>query len=169
MDAFDHYMQAYQDQMAKGAVRKAYRGLIEYIMELRAFFSKKYPDFFISGSIYQGYMDMTYFAIASPSLKVHDLKVAIVFIHESCRFEIWLSAANKRVQRKYWDMFKEAYWKNFRIIKPDAGVDGFLVYNLDFDPDFSDLDALTAHIEIETLKFIAVVEKNLSEIQNSKS
>ena len=38
-------------------------------MELRTQLKNKYPDYFVSGSIYYGYMDMTYFSFFPESLK----------------------------------------------------------------------------------------------------
>ena len=62
MQSFQEYINEYRKQLAKGAIQKAYKGLMEYIMGLRTHFKNKYPDYFVSGSIYYGYMDMTYFS-----------------------------------------------------------------------------------------------------------
>lgn len=55
--------------MQKGDIQDAYRGLMVYIMNLRTYFKNKYPDYFVSGNIYFGYMDMTYFSFIPDSLK----------------------------------------------------------------------------------------------------
>ncbi len=89
---------------------------MEYIMDLRTYLKTKYPDYFVSGSIYYGYMDMTYFSFFPESLKQRNLKIAIVFIHETCRFEIWLAGYNKQVQAKYWKLFKESGWNKYQIV-----------------------------------------------------
>jgi len=86
MKSFHEYMSEYRKQMKRGDIKEAYKGLMEYIMDLRVHFKNKYPDYFISGSIYYGYMDMTYFSFISESLKRRKLKIAIVFIHDTCRF-----------------------------------------------------------------------------------
>ena len=69
MKPFHEYMNEYKKQLKKGDIKEAYKGLMEYIMDLRVFFKKKYPDYFVSGSIYYGYMDMTYFSFIPESLK----------------------------------------------------------------------------------------------------
>ena len=69
MESFQEFMNEYKKQMKKGTIQEAYKGLMEYIMELRTYFKKKYPDYFASGSIYYGYMDMTYFSFIPDSLK----------------------------------------------------------------------------------------------------
>jgi hypothetical protein len=162
MESFQEYMAEYRKQLGKGAIQKAYRGLMEYIMDLRTHLHNKYPDYFVSGSIYYGYMDMTYFAFYPESLKKRNLKIGIVFIHETCRFEVWLFGYNKQVQSKYWKLFKESNWNKYHIAPATKGVDYIIDYTLVDNPDFSDLDALTKQIEKGTLNFINAIEDFLS-------
>ncbi len=104
MKLFHEYIHEYRKQLEKGAIQKAYKGLMEYIMDLRTHFKNTYPDYVVSGSIYYGYMDMTYFSFFPPSFKQRQLKIAIVFLHETFRFEVWLAGYNKQVQSKYWKL-----------------------------------------------------------------
>jgi hypothetical protein len=62
-------MEEYKKQLERGIIQEAYRGLMEYFNSLRLYFEKRYPDHFISGSVYYGYMDMTYFSFTPRSLK----------------------------------------------------------------------------------------------------
>jgi hypothetical protein len=158
MESFQEYIDEYRKQLEKGAISKAYRGLMEYIMDLRMHLKNKYPDYFVSGSIYYGYMDMTYFSFFPKSLKDRDLKVAIVFVHESIRFEVWLAGANKQVQQIYWKLFKESDWNNYKIVSTTKGVDSVVEGILTDNPDFNDVDALTKQIEKATLIFITDIE-----------
>lgn len=91
----------YKVQLEIGVIQKAYRGLMEYIMSLRNHFTNNYPDNFVVGHVYVGYMDITYFPFTPESLKNRKLKIAVVFNHTACRFEVWLSGQNKQVQEKY--------------------------------------------------------------------
>lgn len=163
MQPFHEYIAEYRKQLEKGAIKVAYRGLMEYIMDLKTHFKNKYPDYFVSGSVYFGYMDMTYFAFFPKSLKRQKLKVAIVFLHDAFRFEVWLAGANKQVQAKYWKLFKENNWNKYHVVSTTKGVDSIVEFILVDNPDFSDLDALTNQIERGTLKFIEDVEGFLSE------
>lgn len=158
---FYEYMNEYKKQMQKGDIKEAYKGLMSYIMELRSYFNNKYPDHFISG-IYYGYMDMTYFSFSPETFKLRKLKVAIVFIHDTCRFEVWLAGYNKQVQTKYWKLFKECNWNKYHIPSTTNGVDSIVEYILVENTDFSDLDKLTKQIESGTLKFIEDIEDFLS-------
>jgi len=162
MESFHEYINEYRKQLEKGAIKEAYKGLMEYIMGLRTYFKNKYPDYFVSGSIYYGYMDMTYFSFFPKSLKIRKLKIAIVFIHDTFRFEVWLAGYNKQVQSKYWKLFRESDWNKYHIVSTTKGVDSIIEYILVDNPDFSDLDTLTKQIERATLKFIKDVESFLS-------
>lgn len=162
MDSFHEYINEYRKQLEKGAIKQAYKGLMQYIMSLRTHFKNKYPDYFVSGSIYFGYMDMTYFSFFPKSLKHRKLKIAIVFLHDAFRFEVWLAGNNKQVQSKYWELIKENDWNKYHIVSTTKGIDSIVEYILVDNPDFSDLDTLTKQIERETLKFIKDVESFLS-------
>jgi hypothetical protein len=162
METFHEYTDEYKNQLQKGAIQKAYKGLMEYILALRTHLKNKHPDYFVPGSIYYGYMDMTYFSFYPESIKNRNLKIAIVFIHEAFRFEAWLAGYNKQVQSKYWTLFKQSGWNKYRLVPTTKGVDSILEHILVEEPDFSDLDALTQQIESGTLKFIQDVETFLS-------
>ena len=162
MGSFHEYMCEYKQQLDKGAIQQAYKGLMEYIMGLRTYFQDRYPDYFVSGSIYYGYMDMTYFSFFPASWKQSQLKVAIVFLHRECRFEAWLAGYNKQVQSKYWQLFKESGWDIYHLVPTTQGMDSILEHVLVETPDFSDLEALTGQIEASTLEFIRVVERFLA-------
>ena len=162
MKPFHEYMNEYKKQMKKGDIIKAYKGLMEYIMYLRTYFKNKYPDYFVSGNIYYGYMDMTYFSFIPKSLKDRKLKIAIVFLHETIRFEAWLAGYNKQVQTKYWKLFKESGWNKYRLVSTTKGEDSILEHTLVDKPDFGDLDSLTIQIEKAILEFIKNIEGFLS-------
>ncbi|OGO33017.1 MAG: hypothetical protein A2Z16_14280 [Chloroflexi bacterium RBG_16_54_18] len=162
MESFQEYINEYRTQLEKGAIQKAYKGLMEYIMDLRAYFRNKYPGYFVSGSIYYGYMDMTYFSFFPESFKQRNLKIAIVFSHEIFRFEAWLAGYNKQVQSRYWNLFKESDWNKYYLVPTTKGVVSILEHVIADNPDFNDLDRLTKQIESETLEFIGDVESFLS-------
>lgn len=107
-------------------------------------------------------MDMTYFSFYPESIKNRNLKIAVVFIHEAFRFEVWLAGYNKQVQSKYWKLFKESGWNKYHLVPTTKGVDSILEHVLVEDPDFSSLDALTQQIERATLEFIKDIETFLS-------
>ena len=165
MESLQEYIEEYRKQMENGTIQQAYKGLMEYIMDLRMHFSKKYPDF-APGNIYQGYIDMTYFPIFPIELTSRKLKIAIVLIHEKIRFEVWLAAQNKQIQAEYRKLFKEGNWTKYRIPAAVKGVDSIVEYTLADNSDFGDLNALTKQIEKGTLAFINQIEEFLYKHQS---
>lgn len=162
MNNFYEYIDEYKQQLKKGHIQKAYRGLMEYIFGLKTYLNKKYPDYFVSGSIYYGYMDMTYFSFTPESLKHRKLKIAIVFNYDYFRFEVWLGGYNKQVQNEYWTLFKNSDWNKYHLVSTTKGVDSIIGYVLVENPDFSDLNKLTKQVENGIIQFIKDVENFLS-------
>ncbi|HOJ00053.1 MAG TPA: hypothetical protein PLL88_00425 [Anaerolineaceae bacterium] len=164
MSSIQTDMDSFQSQLVKGSIQRAYRALLAYMLALRSQFASKYGEPAVS-ALYQGYMDMTYFALFPPSLKCLDLKIAIVFNYDAFRFEAWLAARNRKVQRQYWELFKNNDWAEYRVVAPAAGIDSILECDLAKDFDLSKPDALTSSIEMTTVAFIDKIERFLSEQQ----
>ncbi len=158
MESFHESMIEYKKQLEKGTIQAAYKGLMAYMLALKTHFKNRYPDYFVSGSLYSGTMDMTYFSFIPESLKHRDLKIAIVFIHDTCRFEAWLAGYNKQVQAKYWKLFKASGWDQYRVVETVKGADAIIEHTLVSDPNFRNLEALTDQIERETFAFIQNIE-----------
>ena len=157
-------MEELRVQLKKGSLQKAYRALISFMMGLRTFFANKYGDPFVS-NLYQGYLDMTYFALFPPSLKRHDLKVAIVFNYNAFRFEVWLTARNRKVLSQYWELFKDSHWAEYRVVAPAEGIDSIVECEVTKDFDISNPDTLTTKIENTAMIFIENMERYLSKYQ----
>ncbi len=151
-------MQDYHEQLKKGAIQRAYRGLMDFMLALRSSFEKKYPRYSVPGSLYAGYMDMTYFSIVPETLKQHGLKIAVVFLHEDFRFEVWLSGYNRQIQEKYWKTIKEAGLSQYPLVAQIKGSDAILTHVLVDDPNFDDLQLLTSRIESGVIAFINDME-----------
>jgi hypothetical protein len=155
-------MKEFRSQLQKGSIQKAYGALLSYIMGLRRHFQNNLAGSTVSG-LYQGYMDMTYFALFPPALKHRGLKIAIVFNYDTFGFEAWLAGGNRKVQRQYWELFKDSSWPEYRVVNPGKGVDSILECDLADDFDLDDPEALTACIEKAAVAFIGDVERFLAE------
>jgi hypothetical protein len=101
---------------------------------------------------------MTYFALFAPSLKRHDLKVAIVFNYDAFRFEAWLAARNRKIQRQYWEIFKDNALPLYRVVAPASGIDAIIEFDLARDFNLSDPNTLTSRIEDQINTFIEDIE-----------
>lgn len=132
---------------------------MDYIKRLRTHLMQNYPDDYITGSIYSGEGTITYFPFTPKILKEQKLKIAIVYNQQKVRFEIWLAAQNKQIQKKYWELFRESDWNKYHI--PSSIEDGFSIVDeiLVEHPDFSDWKSLTEQIETKALLFIKEIRK----------
>ncbi len=157
MQSIKKDMEELHKQLRNGPIQRAYRELITYMMGIRTHFKNRYPDSSVS-ALYQGYMDMTYFAISTPALKQRDLKVAIVFNYEAFRFEAWLAGRNRKVNRQYWELLKTRKLSGYRIVTPGKGVDSIVECDLAQGVDLIDMDTLTKTIEKGTHTFINNIE-----------
>ena len=163
MNLFQEQMQEYTHQLQKGSIQQAYKGLLQFMLGLRNELSSAHTELAAPGTFYAGYMDMSYFAIVPEKLKERGLKIAVVYLHEALRFEVWLAAANKKIQARYWELITHSGWRKYRLVPTTQGYDSILEAVLADAPDFSDLPALSAQITRGTLAFIADLETFLEE------
>lgn len=161
MDTFNEEMQAYRKQLKLGPVKRAYTGLMKLMSNLRTRFQNTYPANNVSGSIFPGMMDMTFFTFSPEALQRRKLKIVVVFLHDTFHFESWLSGANKQVQAVYWKIFKESSWDMYPPVPGTKGTDAIIEHILVSEPDFSCLEDLTGRIEAETMNFCTEIESFL--------
>lgn len=136
MVSLNTLMDVYQQELKEGRIQQAYRGLMEYLLSLKNHFQNKHPEFSVPGTFYAGYMDMSYFAIVPEDLKQRGLKIALVYLHEAGRFEVWLAGVNKRAQREYWEIIQRAGWSKYRLVPALSVADAILEYIAVGPPDF---------------------------------
>lgn len=154
-------MAEFRRQLGEGTLQRACTALLNYMSELRTHFRDGSLDLDVSG-LYQGYLDMTYFALFPPALKRRDLKIAVVFNHETFGFEAWLAGRNREMSRQYWELFRDGQFAEGRVITPGPGVDAIVECDLVGDVDLSDKGKLTAKIEEATIAFIRGIEEHLA-------
>src|SRR5690606_19848877 len=104
-------------------------------------FQATHPELLIPGTFYAGYMDMSYFAIVPEKLKERGLKIAVVYLHEACRFEVWLSAANKKIQARYWELITFSGSLRYRLVPGSKAYASILAAVLTYAPDITTLPA----------------------------
>lgn len=156
MKTLNQLINEYTYFLQQGEIQTAYKGILEFISKLRAAFIKKYPGYDI-GSIYQGYMDMTYFSLNTKPLKYKGLKIAIVYLHEKGAFEVWLSARNREIAKKYESVFNSNILDNNMLFHDENNQDAILECLLTSEPNFENQDSLIDRIEQGVEKFITAV------------
>jgi hypothetical protein len=162
MKDFNHYVSIYKEQLSKGDIQEAYVGLVKYVTKLGTALSKNLSESYSFGSLFQGYMDYTYFYYTNEFLKKRKLKMALVLNHSKMRFEIWLLGQTIPIQEKYWEYFKSTKWNIHRTTRPQYSI---LETAIIENPDFNDLEKLTSQIED---KIMFVTNEILQDIKTSK-
>lgn len=142
----------YTAQLQKGQIQIAYRGIMTFMSTLKSTLESNHPDYAASG-LYFGYMDMTYFAFTPLELKRRNLKIAIVYLHQENRFELWLGGGNRKVQAEYIELFKGKDLGHYRLSQVRPGVDSIIECIVAEHPDFENVEELMKNLEDQTIEF----------------
>jgi hypothetical protein len=142
----------YNSHLQQGEIQTAYKGIMEFIGKLRADVTKKFPRYDI-GSLYQGYMDTTYFSLSTKVLKNKGLKLAIVYEHTKGTFEIWLSARNRDIAKQYESALYSSISNNMAVFHDNNNLDAIIEFTLTPTPNFEEQDSLMEIIEQSVEKF----------------
>jgi hypothetical protein len=151
----------YTSLLQSGEIQLAYKGILEFMGKLRKDFSSKYPDYEIGGSIYQGYLDMSYFSLSTQTLKERGLKIAIVYLHKKNAFEAWLSARNREILEQYRKIFNDVIIDEVEVFHDEENGDAVIECLLTVSPDFDKQDSLMDIIERGTFNFVNAINKIL--------
>jgi hypothetical protein len=156
MNVLNKEIREYREQLRKGHIQKAYRGIMAFMSALKLHM-ESVDSACLSSALYFGYMDMTYFAFTPPVLKENKLKIAVVYLHEEGRFEAWLGGGNRKIQAEWIERLKGKDLGRYKLSQVRPGVDSILEVILTEAPDFDDPERLKDDLTKKTLVFIADV------------
>lgn len=159
MNTLNAAVREYTAQLHNGQIQKAYKAILDFMANLRANLSANYPDHAVS-ALYFGYMDMSYFAFTPPALKARNLKIAIVYLHQEGRFELWLAGNNRKIQTSYIELLSHRNIGGYTLSKANPGVDFIIASPIAQEPDFDRREELKRRIEERSREF----EKDLISI-----
>lgn len=146
MGDIDRDMQEFRAALAIGSIQRAYVALVSYMSRLRTRYASKRGDRAVSG-LYQGYFDMTYFALFPDELRARDLKVAVVFDYGTFSFQSWLAARNRKVQKFWFEKLRDTGYAKHTLAEPGAGIDAIVISVLAYDFSLADESVLNRQIE----------------------
>ncbi len=160
MKTLNQLINEYTLLLQKGEMQAAYKGILDFIGKLRTDFIKRFQAYDVS-SIYQGYMDMTYFSLSTKQFKDRGLKIAVVYLHEKGTFEVWLSARNRELAKRYESILKSNISDNISAFHDGSNQDAIIECTLTSEPNFDDPAMLIESIEQGVEKFVAAVAGHL--------
>jgi len=152
MQTLNDVIREYTAQLQKGQIQEAYKGIMTFMAGLKTYLQSRHTQYTTTG-LYFGYMDMTYFAFTPPELKDRNLKIAIVYLHEENKFELWLGGTNRKVQAQFIEIFKGKVIAPYKLSLVSPGVDSIIESNISEQPDFDNADELMQIIEEKTVEF----------------
>ncbi|NCB74318.1 MAG: hypothetical protein EOM51_06225 [Clostridia bacterium] len=158
MKSLNRLISDYTDLLKRGELQLAYKGILDFLGKLRADFIKKYPWYDVSG-IYQGYMDMSYFALSNEHFKKKGLKIAVVYLHDKGAFEVWLSARNREISKSLEPLVNGVIVDGLMVFHDETNLDAVIECSLSSAPDFDNQAALICEIEQGVESFVGAVER----------
>jgi len=150
----------YTALLQEGKLQEAYRGILSAVGMLRAHFAANFPDCEV-GSVYQGYMDMSYFPVTPPGFKERGLKIAVVYLHEKGCFEIWLSGRNRQVTAEMREKLAASDFGELKVFHDAQSPDAALECLLTDCPDFDDELMLAKTVLCRSKDFITAVKRHI--------
>lgn len=134
-------------------LEKSYQEFIRLFRFIRIELEKNMTQYKFQSNIVENGMDYSYFQLTDEELKKTGLKIAIVFVHKTFQFEVWLSGYNRKVQCKYYELFKDD--ENIFLSCNDPKKNDYILkLSLDCLSDFSDGNNLVNIIKEKTLELI---------------
>jgi hypothetical protein len=153
MKSLNHAMKKYNESLNQGDIQKAYRGIMDTMSQLKTTWDKHYPET-PSGALYAGFMDMSFVSVKPSVLADLDLRVSIVYMHESHTFEAWLVARNRKIQSAIHDQLKNKELGKYALTELGPGIDSIISVSLNSEPDFDQIEGLIDEIIEKTRNFI---------------
>lgn len=157
MKTLNQLIKDYTSLLQQGEIQIAYKRILEFMGRLRADMMKRYPDY-DTGGVYQGYMDMSYFSLSTKRLKDKGLKIAIVYLHEKGDFEVWLSARNREIAKKYESVLNNNIASLIPVFHDANNQDAMIEATLTTTPDFEDQASLMNVLETGVEKFVVTID-----------
>lgn len=155
---FNEIAAVYREHLETDEIQEAYEKLLKYLMKVKAHLEKSLSDRYSFGNISPGYLDFSYFPFFDDYLRKEKLRFGVVLNHKKMRFEIWLMGQNSEIQKNYWEILKDTKWNKQQIKMPKYSVlENVIVDN----PDFDNLDSLTAKIEKESVRISNEIVEHL--------
>lgn len=137
MGTLNEKIHGYTKHVEEGEIKAAYQGLMEYLSGLRRELKEKRPDYNVASSFYQGKMDLSFFSFSPDFFRERNLKISLVYLHDTGQFEAWLNGRNKEIQMEYKSLLKKKdlgrYLKSVGKKNRDSIVSSVLISNPNFD------------------------------------
>ena len=86
---------------------------------------------------------------------------ALPILHEANRFELWLSANNRSIQKQTIQYFNQIEDFDYRVSEFGTGIDSIVEWIVHVEPNFEAKSSLKSSLELNVLRFTNNIERFL--------
>ena len=160
-DSLGRCVDVYCGAVAQGDIARAYRGILSTLTQFKSSWETAHAADSV-GALYQGYLDMSFVAVAPAALTEKRLKISLVFLHPDGVFSLWLIAGNRAIQKSISDSLRLLPLGGCTLCKLEPGVNAIIARDLPKPYLFDQPDAFNAYLmrvaEAFTADMISLVD-----------
>lgn len=154
------YLETYRNLLATTELQLGYQEFIKLFRFLRIELEKELPDFSFSSNIVENNMDFAYFQLTDTDLREKGVKIQVVFVHKSFRFEVWASGYNRKTQCFYYNKLKNQPLKYYLNDNPER-IDYIFKAEIEKDIELHSGDIVISKIKPVVLEMITFVKNHI--------
>ena len=136
------FIDRYTTAVAQGDLTYAYHGILSALTRFKSAWESAHPQDTV-GTLYQGYLDMSFVAVLPAALAEKRLKISLVYLHPSGSFTLWLIAGNRAIQKSVSDALRNVPLGEYTLTKLEPGVDAIIALDLPKPYAFDEPEQLT--------------------------
>jgi hypothetical protein len=144
----------YSRAVREDDLERAYRNILAALTDFKTGWETAHPADSV-GALYQGYLDMSFVAVAPAVFGQRRLKISLVFLHAEGIFSLWLTAGNRAIQAETSAALKNKPLGTYALCPLNFGVDAIIACDVPPPYDFDDSAVLTAHLQRTAEAFLA--------------
>jgi len=148
---------AYCRAVREDDLPRAYRGILSALMAFKAGWESAHPEDSV-GALYQGYLDMSFVAVAPAAFGARRLKISLVFLHDTGLFSLWLTAGNRAIQAQTSQELAKKPLGSYSLSELKPGVDAIISQDITQPYAFDEPERFTSQL-------IAAAERFLSDMK----
>lgn len=160
MEINSNYINDYKEILEKTNLQRGYQEFIKFFRYLRTYLEKEMSEYIFANNIVENNMDYSYFQFTNEKLKSDGLKIVVTFVHKDFKYEVWLSGSNRKIQCKYYDIFKTKKQIYMLTNNPNK-TDYILKTNIMDTYNYDELDELLIKMKANIIDFIENATKVL--------
>lgn len=147
-------IESYSRAVAGGEMPRAYRGILTALSQFQSAWEQAHPED-STGSLYQGYLDMSFLAVTPRDLAAKRLKISLVYLHAEGVFTLWLTAGNRAIQKRVSQALRAVPLKGYALTVLEPGVDAVIAKEIQKPYPFDEPARLTQYLLAQAEAFAA--------------